>query len=88
MNGFIRLGDKTSHGGEVITASSTTQVGGITVALVGDLVSCPKTGHGITPILPGNTRINISGKQVALEGFSAGCGCTLIASQCNTSSAG
>ena len=37
----IVLGDKTDHGGTVISASSTLVVGGVKAALVGDLVSCP-----------------------------------------------
>ena len=38
--GFVLLGDKTTHGGAVISASSTMIVNGKPVALVGDKVSC------------------------------------------------
>ncbi|SUB81670.1 PAAR domain-containing protein [Pragia fontium] len=85
MRHLICLGDKTSHGGEVISASSTIKIKGITVALVGDLVSCPISGHGITAILPDSCSIQMAGQQVALQGFQAGCGCTLIAGQSTTS---
>uniref|UniRef100_UPI002243B0A3 PAAR domain-containing protein n=1 Tax=Klebsiella pneumoniae TaxID=573 RepID=UPI002243B0A3 len=44
--GFVLLGDKTTHGGAVISASSTMIVNGKPVALVGDKVSCPIPGHG------------------------------------------
>ena len=33
---IVRLGDTTSHGGKVITASPTHSVGGIGIARVGD----------------------------------------------------
>ncbi|MDE8409513.1 PAAR domain-containing protein, partial [Klebsiella pneumoniae] len=48
MSGLVCLGDATTHGGKVITASSTMFINGVQVALVGDLVSCPK--HGVNPI--------------------------------------
>ncbi len=44
--GFVLLGDKTTHGGSIISASSTMVVNGKKVALIGDEVSCPVTGHG------------------------------------------
>lgn len=82
MRALVRLGDKTDHGGEVITASGP-QVYGKKVALVGDKVQCPKDGHGVNAILPGQTRIHITNKQAALHGFKTECGCTLIASLSN-----
>ena len=45
--GFVLLGDKTTHGGEVISASSTLIVNGNKVALVGDEITCPIVGHGV-----------------------------------------
>lgn len=44
MKGFVLLGDKTTHGGTVISASSTMTVNGKPVALIGDKVSCPVKG--------------------------------------------
>ena len=38
---IIRKGDKTTHGGSVLTASETMKFGGIGVARKGDKVSCP-----------------------------------------------
>lgn len=43
--GLVLLGDKTYHGGIIISASANFTVTGIKVALVGDLVSCPVEGH-------------------------------------------
>ena len=82
MRAFVRLGDKTTHGGVVITATGPV-VYGKPVALVGDMVSCPRDGHGITAILSGETRMTVGGKLVALNGFRCGCGCELIASLSN-----
>ncbi|MEA9389775.1 PAAR domain-containing protein [Acerihabitans sp. TG2] len=82
MRAFIRLGDKTDHGGEVITASGP-QVYGKNVALVGDKVTCPIPGHGVNAILPGQTRININNKLAALDHFKTECGCRVIASLSN-----
>lgn len=48
MQGIVCLGDATNHGGKVITASSTMFINGIQVALVGDMVSCPFPGMGLT----------------------------------------
>ncbi|WP_017453587.1 PAAR domain-containing protein [Herbaspirillum rubrisubalbicans] len=36
---IIRLGDTTSHGGKVISASETHTIHGIGIARVGDMVS-------------------------------------------------
>ncbi|PTU63422.1 MULTISPECIES: PAAR domain-containing protein [unclassified Chromobacterium] len=74
---IIRLGDPTSHGGSVISASGPV-VYGKAAARVGDQVSCPQPGHGVSSILPGPTRMSAHGSAFALEGFQAGCGCTLI----------
>ncbi|MBN0997368.1 PAAR domain-containing protein, partial [Pseudomonas aeruginosa] len=51
--GFVLLGDKTTHGGAVISASSTMIVNGKPVALVGDKVSCQIPGHGTNAIIEG-----------------------------------
>lgn len=53
MKGFVLLGDKTTHGGTVISASSTMTVNGKPVALIGDKVSCPVKGHGVNAIIEG-----------------------------------
>ncbi|OSI11923.1 hypothetical protein BWD07_08035 [Neisseria canis] len=86
MKGIIRLGDETTHGGNVIEASSQMIIDGKPAALVGDLVSCPLPGHGINPIIEGSETISFDGKAVALEGCQTACGCTLISSMPNVSS--
>ncbi len=78
---FIRLGDKTSHGGTVIEASPTTTSGDIAVARMGDKTTCPLPGHGSTPITVGDPTTIVDGKPVARHGDLTACGATLIASQ-------
>jgi len=76
---FIRLGDKTSHGGAVIEASPHSDSGGIGIARMGDKVTCPK--HGTNPIASGDATTIVDGKPVARDGDKTACGAVLIASQ-------
>ncbi|WP_137173453.1 PAAR domain-containing protein [Massilia sp. HP4] len=77
---IVRMGDPTSHGGKVISASTTHRINGIGIARVGDLVSCPVAGHGVNPIVEGAITYLIGGRMVALHGHRSACGCALIAS--------
>jgi uncharacterized Zn-binding protein involved in type VI secretion len=81
---LIRLGDKTSHGGTVIEASAHTGSGNVALARVGDMTSCPKRGHGNTPIVSGDQTLIVDGQPVARDGDKTGCGAVLIAGQQNT----
>jgi uncharacterized Zn-binding protein involved in type VI secretion len=85
MARWIVLGDKTSHGGTVISASGFTSTGGIKVARVGDMTTCPRKGHGNCPIVSGDSTVIVDGQPIAREGDSTACGATLIASQAFTS---
>lgn len=78
--GFVLLGDKTTHGGEVITASSTTIVNGKKVALIGDEIRCPVPGHGINAIIEGSPEWNSDGKAIVVDGCRCECGCQVISS--------
>lgn len=79
---FIVLGDKTSHRGSVVGASSSTDTHGKRIARVGDMVSCPKKGcRGLFPIVQGEASMVIDGSPAAYHGYKAACGATLIASQ-------
>lgn len=75
----VVLGDATSHGGSVITASGTYLINGRRAVLSGDLVSCPLKGHGVTPITANRTSRN-GGRAMAATGDRCGCGATLIGS--------
>ncbi|WP_085247100.1 PAAR domain-containing protein [Gilliamella mensalis] len=75
----VRLGDPTTHGGSVISASSTTIIEGKPVALIGDLVSCPKKGHGINKIIEGAKTCLSDGKAVVIDQCLCECGCKVLA---------
>jgi uncharacterized Zn-binding protein involved in type VI secretion len=77
---IVRLGDKTTHGGTVISASPIHTLRGIGIARMGDMVACPMPGHGTNPIVEGSMVFSIGGRQVALHGHHSACGCALIAS--------
>ena len=77
---IVRLGDLTSHGGKVITASPTHSIGGIGIARAGDKITCPIPGHGVNVIVQGAPTYLIGGRMVALHGHKCACGCSLISS--------
>jgi uncharacterized Zn-binding protein involved in type VI secretion len=81
MRDYVRLGDATSHGGVVITASTNLRILGRPVARKGDLVTCP-LHPTIEPnmILEGDTSLQDEGRPVARHGHHTTCGCTLISS--------
>lgn len=79
---FIRDGDTTSHGGRVIASDMTNTVDGKALALLGDMVSCPRCG-GLYPIvnIKADLHMTFNGRPVASDGDITACGATLIASQ-------
>ncbi|KAI3592987.1 hypothetical protein D9X30_1858 [Cupriavidus sp. U2] len=77
MNHPVLLGDPTSHGGCVKTATSTFNIDGRRAALVGDLVSCPK--HGDNPIVEGGTGYRENGRKLAVHGCRSECGSVMMA---------
>jgi uncharacterized Zn-binding protein involved in type VI secretion len=83
MKGIIRIGDKTTHGGQVLSGSSKMKFAGIGVARVGDPVSCPINGHGPTTIIEGHPTIKDNGAPVAFHGHKCACGCALVTSLAN-----
>lgn len=74
----IRLGDPTTHGGTVVSASSNVKMFGKQVACLGDKVTCPIRGHGACTIVEGDPTWKIEGRHVALEGHKISCGASLI----------
>lgn len=82
---FILLGDKSSHGGTVISASGSSDCNGKGIARVGDQVTCPRRGHGgVTVIVSGDPTALIDGQPAARHGDKTACGASLIASQSHT----
>jgi uncharacterized Zn-binding protein involved in type VI secretion len=76
----ILLGDTTTHGGQVITASDSMTVNDIPVALVGHLVTCPRC-EGVFPIVQGSPSASVDDAAVARHGDVTACGAQLLASQ-------
>lgn len=73
---MITLGAPTTSGGKVITASSEGKIGGVPIALEGDLVSCPVCNTAgkilcIGPRIPETW----NGRNVALENDLCMCRC-------------
>lgn len=78
----IVVGDRTSHGGVVITGSPFSDIDGKAIARIGDKVTCPKKGHGgVTVIATGDVTDIIDGSPIARHGDMTACGAILISSQ-------
>lgn len=87
MANVIRLGDPTSHGGQVIeSGASHIIVSGKPVAVIGDKCMCPIYGHQNCVIISGNTKHIVNGKAVAYDGDKTSCGAALISTVSNFSS--
>jgi len=79
----IRLGDPTTHGGKVVSASAVTTIFGKPVARMGDKATCPIPGHGTVTIVEGDPDWTDDGKPISLEGHKCSCGCSLISTLSN-----
>ncbi|QJD90290.1 PAAR domain-containing protein [Duganella dendranthematis] len=77
--GVIRLGDKTTHGGKVISAQSDLKALGQAVAVEGDLAMCPKC-KGVFPIQLATSERHHRGRAVAYDGDKTACGAGLLSS--------
>ncbi|CAB3805324.1 hypothetical protein LMG28688_06153 [Paraburkholderia caffeinitolerans] len=82
MPDFIRLGDTTDHGGEVVTASNSLSYGDIPLARKGDQLRCPQHLDVLPNIIEeGDPDItDEDGAPVARHGHRGTCGCRLISS--------
>jgi uncharacterized Zn-binding protein involved in type VI secretion len=74
----IRLGDTSSHGGEMVTSSSKSPIEGPNVCRIGDLLACPI--HGLNPVVEGSPDTLAEGPPVARQGDHTACGAALISS--------
>jgi uncharacterized Zn-binding protein involved in type VI secretion len=78
---FIVMGDKTSHGGTVISADFTSYTNGKAMARVGDMVVCPKC-KGTFRIKSGaEDMVDSEGRAYARHMDTTDCGAYLISSQ-------
>ena len=71
------LGDATNYGGRIITASGQGYSDGAQIALLGDLVSCPKC-NSTGRIIEGADNFIIDGKPVAYDGCIVACKCSPV----------
>ena len=73
------VGDRTTKGGYIITGSGPATCGGRCIALVGDLVTCPKCGSK-GQIVEGAPNLSFHGKPAAYHGCRVACKCTPVGS--------
>jgi len=83
---LIVLGDTSSHGGAVQTATTGFTSNGIAVAGHGDMLACP--AHGMVAIQAAGKGMQANGKTPAREGDVTSCDARLIASQRGTTWSG
>ena len=82
---IITVGDKTDHGGTVISGSPTHDIRGRAIARLGDQVDCPQLypggkPHGVNKITTAFNSFTVNGRPVAIDGCTTECGCRLIGS--------
>ena len=78
---FIVIGDKTTHGGIVISADMTSDINGKCMARVNDMTVCPKC-KGTFPITSGAEDMKDgAGNGYARHMDSTACGAKLISAQ-------
>jgi len=85
MANIARLGDTSSHGGHIISASDNATADNIGIARTGDQHSCPIDGHGTTSLI-GTGRATADGRQVVRVGDRAGCGAVITSGSPNVTS--
>ena len=73
------VGDRTTKGGYIITGSGPATCGGRSIALVGDLVTCPKCGSK-GQIVEGAPNFTFHGKPAAYHGCRVACKCAPVGS--------
>ena len=76
---FVRVGDKTTHGGTVVSGDPTFDIHGKAVARVGDLTVCPRC-KGVFPISSGLEGMISMGQPPACHMDKTACGAKLLSS--------
>jgi uncharacterized Zn-binding protein involved in type VI secretion len=79
---IIVVGDRTDHGGVVLSGATESTIDGQPTARLGDTVSCPQ--HGENRIVEGSAACTLEGVPIALHGHKTACGSTLIGSRAAT----
>lgn len=81
---LIVMGDKTSHGGTVISADLTFDIHGKNVARFGDMTVCPKCKGTFAITSAPDDLVDGAGNGYARHLDKTACGATLISSQMTT----
>lgn len=79
-NTLIRLGDRSDHGGYMVTAGGKFKSAGILGCIDGDMHQCPIPHHGTTPVAATSVVTKTGGKAILRSGDRATCGATLLPS--------
>lgn len=86
MPAVARIGDTSSHGGEIISGSANVRANGIGVARVGDILACPI--HGLRELVEGSPNVLANGAGVVRVGDHAECGAEIIEGSPNVNANG
>lgn len=81
MPAIARLGDTSTHGGSIVSASTTALCNGRGIARSGDTLQCPS--HGPQP-LTGTSKNNANGRKIVKVGDRAACGAVITTGSPNT----
>jgi len=76
MPKVARLGDTSTHGGNIVTSASISYSAGSLIARVGDILACP--AHGNVEIINGSGDFVTEGKITAVNGSLCSCGAEII----------
>lgn len=74
-NPIVRLGDTSSHGGNVISASGVVFADGLGVARHGDKFFCPI--HKAQTLIASQSTVTADGRYIVTVGAHVSCGATL-----------
>ena len=80
---IIRLGDKSDHGGYMVTAGGKFTNRGLQGCIDGDMHQCPIHNHGTTKVSATSTECKTGGKAMLRSGDKAQCGATLLPTDSN-----
>lgn len=81
---IARLGDTSTHGGQIITSAAKKFCEGKKIARLGDILDCPI--HGPNPIVEASAKHTAEGQRIARHGDHTACGAALISGAIKTKS--
>jgi uncharacterized Zn-binding protein involved in type VI secretion len=75
LNPIARLGDTSTHGGQIVTASPNVRCDGLQVGRNGDFLQCP--AHGLQPVTSISNGKRVNGQLILTVGAVAACGAVI-----------